>query len=101
MISCLDGGNTKTKSNILHISRTSQINQKVLKEYPFNICWLIWDVRAEEANPDTPKTHPSHSWGRFLAHTSQIHQKVLKRYQYGIESGLWGMGESRSRRSAN
>jgi hypothetical protein len=35
---------------------------------------------AEGANPYTPKTPPSHSLGRFLAHISQINQKVKKGY---------------------
>jgi hypothetical protein len=38
---------------------------------------------VEGANPNTPKTPSSHSWGRFLffsAHISQIMQKVIKGY---------------------
>jgi hypothetical protein len=35
---------------------------------------------AEGANPNTPKTPPSHSWDRFSAHISQINQKVIKGY---------------------
>ena len=36
---------------------------------------------AEGANSNTPKTPPSHSWGRFSAHISQIQRKVLKGYE--------------------
>jgi hypothetical protein len=35
---------------------------------------------VDGANPNTPKTPPSYSWGRFSAHISQIKQKLLKRY---------------------
>jgi hypothetical protein len=49
--------------------------------YPFNTFCLIWEMWVEGANPYTPKTPPSHSWGRFSAHISQIKQKVLKGYR--------------------
>ena len=55
--------------------------------YPFNTFCLIWEMWVEEANPNTPNTPPSHSWGRFSAHISQIKQKVLKGYMAHI---IWG-----------
>jgi hypothetical protein len=60
-------------------------------KYPFNTFWMIWEMWVEGANPNTPKTPSSHSWGRFLffsAHISQIIQKVLKGYVY---MNLWSL----------
>ena len=46
---------------------------------------------VDGANPNTPKTPPSRSWGRFLAHISQIKQKVLEGYKC---IGTWFSGKT-------
>ena len=43
------------------LRKVKRIQKKIHPIYPFNTFLLIYDVRAEGANSDTPKTSPSHS----------------------------------------
>ena len=74
---------TITRINTSSLIQKKRFQFRVgINSVPISLYHLLLNLRDEGANPNTPKTLLSHSWGRFLAHISQIKLKVLKGYPF-------------------